>query len=315
MFDIITAIPEIPEIFDSLSIHHMMLSDEIRMKALSDAIRSAVKPGYKVADIGAGTGILSFLSVKAGASKVYAIEKNNTIELAKQISKRNRFGDKIEFIKSDSKEIDLPEKVDVIISETIGHMGLGEDFLSNIIDARNRFLKPKGVLMPKALSIYMVPSKSKEIYEYNELWSNIYWIDYSTIKSYAENNIYVLSCNDKDFISKPQRIIKIDLQKMEKPEFCVKAKFHVDNDAVLYGLAGWFSIGLIDGISIKTSPLHPSTHWKQCFLPIKNKIMVTENEQILLKVNLNYPGKLSCLEISCLVADYKESLKMDLRGA
>ena len=70
-------------------IHRRMLNDRIRTEAFRDAIEKVVKPGDVVVDVGAGTGILSLFAARAGAARVYAIERSPTIEQAKAIARAN----------------------------------------------------------------------------------------------------------------------------------------------------------------------------------------------------------------------------------
>jgi predicted RNA methylase len=50
-----------------------MLDDKVRCEAYKNAIEASVK-GKIVLDIGAGTGFLSVIAAKAGATHVYAVE-------------------------------------------------------------------------------------------------------------------------------------------------------------------------------------------------------------------------------------------------
>jgi predicted RNA methylase len=51
-----------------------MCSDKRRVAAYEAALKASCN-GKVVIDVGAGTGILSFMATEAGATKVYAIEK------------------------------------------------------------------------------------------------------------------------------------------------------------------------------------------------------------------------------------------------
>ncbi|HUU49770.1 MAG TPA: 50S ribosomal protein L11 methyltransferase, partial [Nitrospinota bacterium] len=127
--------------------HKMMLSDRYRTNTFKRAIFETVKPGDVVLDLGAGTGILSFFACMAGAKRVYAVEVDSVIEIAKELARENNLKDKITFINNVSTDISLSEKVDIIISEILGSFGLEEDIIDYMADARERFLKKSGVLI------------------------------------------------------------------------------------------------------------------------------------------------------------------------
>ena len=124
-----------------LDYHLSMLVDEPRMRAFARAVRRSVRPGDVVLDIGAGTGVLSFLACSAGASRVYAVEQGPVIELARGLSERNGFDDRVVFINDWSTAVELPELADVVVTETIGNAALDEGIIAWTIDARHRLLR------------------------------------------------------------------------------------------------------------------------------------------------------------------------------
>jgi hypothetical protein len=64
------------------------------------------------------------------------------VEQARKIVAANGKSDQIEIICGMIEDIQLPEPVDIIISEWMGYMLLYEGMLDSVLYARNRFLKP-----------------------------------------------------------------------------------------------------------------------------------------------------------------------------
>ncbi len=123
-----------------------MLQDYVRTGAYQQAMLnnpSSFKDKV-VLDVGTGTGILSFFAVQAGAKKVYAVEASDSARVAKLLALKNGYDSKVEIIFGKIEEIELPEKVDVIISEPIGFLLVHERMLESYATARERFLKPGG---------------------------------------------------------------------------------------------------------------------------------------------------------------------------
>jgi len=140
----------------SLHSYGQMLGDATRMEAYTAALRRAVKPGSVILDLGCGPGVFALLACQWGARRVYAIEPDNVIELAREAATANGFADRIEFFQNFSTDITLPEKVDVIISDLRGVLPWYRQHIPSIVDARNRFLAPDGVL-PR------LPSRAREV--------------------------------------------------------------------------------------------------------------------------------------------------------
>ena len=107
-----------------------MLADQRRVQAFRRILAVAVSPGDVVVDIGTGTGLLALLAVGAGASRVYAIERGDVIDLAQHIARQNRVEDRVTFVRGDSREVQIPETADLVMGELIGSLGLDEQILS-----------------------------------------------------------------------------------------------------------------------------------------------------------------------------------------
>jgi protein arginine N-methyltransferase 3 len=109
--------------YSSYSIHEQMIKDAARTDAYRDFIygNKDVFKGKVVLDVGCGTGILSMFAAKAGAKKVYSVDASNIIDRAKEIVKLNGLEGTITLLKGRIEDLELPEKVDVLVSEWMGY--------------------------------------------------------------------------------------------------------------------------------------------------------------------------------------------------
>ena len=140
--------------YGEFEVHRTMIRDRVRTDAFHRAINAVVCPGDTVLDVGAGSGILSMFAARAGAARVYAVERTPIAGLAEQLAAANGVADTVTVIQADVIDIELPEQVDVIVSEWLGGFGIDEGMLAPVIAARDRWLKPGGVMIPHTVTAW-----------------------------------------------------------------------------------------------------------------------------------------------------------------
>ena len=59
------------------------------------------------------------------------------------------------------ESVELPEKVDIIISEWMGYFLLRESMLDSVIVARDKYLKPGGSLFPSHARMHIAPIRTE----------------------------------------------------------------------------------------------------------------------------------------------------------
>lgn len=254
--------------------YYDMMSDHVRMENYKKAISKVVKAGDTVVDLGCGLGILSFLSLQAGAKKVYAIEKSDSIRLAREVARLNGLSDRIEFINDNSLKVNLPEKVDVILSETLGSFALEENTLEFTIDARKRFLKEGGKMIPDGLNLWVAPAESGKGTKRIAFWKDIYGVDFSPAINEMAGRLMAEEITPEELLSKPAFYAALDLYKADNTSLSGALTFPIARNAVFHGLAGWFTVKLTEGVVFDTSPVSEKTHWKQAFLAVKEPFSV-----------------------------------------
>lgn len=152
-----------------------------------------------VLDVGTGSGILAVFAARAGARKVYAVEATDMAKYAKRLTEAQGYGDRIEVIQGVIESIELPEKVDIIISEWMGYFLLRESMLDSVLVARDRFLKDDGALYPSHARMFMAPIRTNLTSQRNHAFINAMenWGDFlHDMKSYYNVD---LECLSEDF--------------------------------------------------------------------------------------------------------------------
>ncbi|MEQ2240584.1 Protein arginine N-methyltransferase 8-B [Ilyodon furcidens] len=154
--------------FDSYAhfgIHEEMLKDEVRTLTYRNAMyhNKHVFKDKIVLDVGSGTGILSMFAANAGAKHVYGIECSSISEYSEKIIKSNHLHNVITIFKGKVEEVELPvEKVDIIVSEWMGYCLFYESMLNTVIFARDKWLKPGGLMFPDRAALYVVAIEDRQ---------------------------------------------------------------------------------------------------------------------------------------------------------
>lgn len=253
--------------------HHSMLADELRTGRFVDAILGTVRAGDVVLDIGCGTGLLSLFACLAGARRVYAVEQGPVGHLAAPIAARNGYGDRIEVIPEWSTGAVLPERVDVIVSETIGNMAFDEGIVGWIADARHRLLRSGGRVVPAKLEMVTALVESWDDYADVDRWSRpLHGFDMSPLGELAANNPLGVSLAPGAIVSEPQLVASIDLAEAEGVDFDVRLRLVGRRPATVHGLGCWFTAELAPGVHVSNRPPNPAPSWDQMLLPLPSPL-------------------------------------------
>lgn len=307
--------------FDSytdVTIHEEMIADHVRTNTYRMAIlrNSESIRGKVVLDVGAGTGVLSVFCVQAGAKKVFAVEACSIAEQAVKIVQQNNMGDKIEVIRGTVETVDLPEKVDVIVSEWMGYALLHESMLNSVLYARDKWLQPGGVILPSRAELYIAPISDPLLEDRLHFWYTVkdqYGIDMSCMSDFARrclmnSDITVNSVTVEDVLSHPARFAELDLHSVTVEELrSVKGEFRCESfgSAAVNAFCVYFTVTFPcpdKPIVLSTSPFKPETHWKQAVLYLDAPVDVVQDTLVTGEVSM-YPSEESARHI-CIHVDY-----------
>lgn len=193
--------------YEQMSVHELMLKDRPRTETYRHAISAAIAQvarerrvarelgvlaqtdaPIRMVDVGAGTGILCMCAAVAAKQQqvpiqIVAIEGSRMAEVAAALIEQNGFAEVVTVVHGTVEDLaTLPGcrggDVDIIVSEWMGFYLLHESMLNSVLVARDRWLRPGGLMLPSQATIYAAPLSLARPLSW---WNDVYGFDYSSV--------------------------------------------------------------------------------------------------------------------------------------
>jgi type II protein arginine methyltransferase len=173
-----------------------LVQDTTRHKIYESAFRRAIRPGDRVLDIGAGTGLFAMMASRAGAGEVITCEAIPQVAaVASEIIGHNGFASRVRVVPKHSSDLeigtDLEGPVDVVVFDNLANNLIGAGALPAIEDALRRLARPGARVIPprgkiqialgedrQALSEGMIDVEGFDLTPFNRLappWYQLSW--------------------------------------------------------------------------------------------------------------------------------------------
>jgi protein arginine N-methyltransferase 1 len=175
-----------------------------------------------------------------------------------------------------------PPKVNVVVSETLGNYPLEEHIIETLADARRRFLKRGGILIPQRIDQFVAPVIGDRIQRELSKWDDT-GFDLSAAKTMSLNNIYVRTLAAKELLDSGSNALKwdtVDLGKDDRATRKGDASWKLKAPATIYGFATWWTAELTQGVTLSTAPDAPRTHWEQLYFPMLSPLEAKAGDTI-----------------------------------
>lgn len=255
------------------------------MDAYTAALRRTVRQDSVVMDLGCGPGIFALLACKLGARRVYAVEPENIVGLAREAAAANGCLERIEFFEKLSTEITLPEPATVIISDLRGVLPWFEQHIPSIIDARERLLARGGVLIPQRDILWAAVVEAPQQYE--EIvgpWRNQFDLDLSAGTRLVTNTWRKSRIKPEQLLTDPVCWTTLDYYEVNSPDIRAEISWQAARNGTAHGLAVWFDSELAEGIRFSNHPSAPETIYGIGFFPFSQPVELMENEHVTVRL-------------------------------
>jgi protein arginine N-methyltransferase 1 len=263
--------------------------DNASQSHFKQALQKNIRPGDVVLDLGTGSGLHSLFACQAGAKKVYAIDCEPIIEVAKETARANGFGDRIEFIYDLAENVILPEKVDVIITN-IGFLNT----LQVLPEMVRRHLRPGGKVIPSGLELQFALVDAPEQHrEKVGFWDQEkFGFDFTAFKTMASNHPLYTVYDPDQLLSEGQSLGRLDMLNTEQDWMEKEIVLTPLRDGLAHGLAGWYRFWAGEDLLMSTEPplKLDKEIWTQILLPFEKPLLFKKDEPVTFRIGMYARG-------------------------
>ncbi len=260
----------------AMQYYRELLAQPGRIEAFRGAINAVVRPADSVLEIGSGLGTFAFFAADAGATRVWAVDGDPVIHVAKAIARINGYEDRVEFIRGWIPDVDLPQPATVI---------LFEDFPPRLVDAqmfrilklvRTKYAAPTARYIPGHATMHIAPITAfRNVLDAVGPQECLYDIDWSASREYAAHAVHYSRATPEMMVGEPAKISTIDFSHGVNPaDLGGRATWTLPAGTVVDALAYWFDLELAPGIDISNAPGSAPASWGHCVLPLDSPVTV-----------------------------------------
>src|SRR5215472_9311964 len=266
----------------SLNAYGSMIADRVRVDAYAEALKKTIRKGSVVLEIGTGPGVFAVLACKLGASRVFAVEPSEIIQVAREVAAANECADRIEFFEQFSHHVTLPARADVLLSDLRSVLPFFQRHIPAIVDARHRFLAPGGTLIPRKDTVWAAIVEAPKRYgDIVDPWDqNPFGQDLHPARELAVNNAVKAHVSPSQLLTGQVLCATLDYVSIEDTDIRASLEWTVDRSGTGHGIVVWFDAELAEGVSFSNAPGAPEGIYDSLFFPWPQPVALARGQMV-----------------------------------
>jgi hypothetical protein len=200
------------------------------------------------------------MAALCGAKRVYALEQSEFSRSIPAVAEASGVGDIVQVVRGDYSKVILPEKCDVMVTETFGAWSYAEDPCPDVSKCAANNLKPDGIVVPHAVRMWLAPMAECPTGILDPFRRYDTGVNLTPLLGDARRRGHIT-------IADPATVgAAIDVGTYAFPShWPIETEFTIPEDC--NALCVWYDLLMAPGVVLPTGPHDPLTHWKQSVLP------------------------------------------------
>jgi SAM-dependent methyltransferase len=262
-----------------------MIGDVHRTGAYVRALQKMVTPESVVLDIGAGFGFFAVLAAKLGARHAYAVEPNDAIGLGPALARANGVADRVSFFQGDSRQVDLPERANVLVEDVRGILPLHAERIKLLCDARERLLTADARFVARRDHIWAAPARHAPSLQRSieTTGADTHGVDLRGLRGHVVDEARRRRPAPDELLLPGAPLGALDLLTVTDPNFEGRARWTPATAVTVDGFALWFDAELAEGEWFSTRPGPEQTIHGCLSLPLRAPLQVPAGAELALR--------------------------------
>ncbi|EDW28617.1 GL18857 [Drosophila persimilis] len=248
--------------------------------------------GRVILVLSCGVGTLALMAARiGGAKRVYAVDHSMVTNYAELVVKQNHFEHTVKVLHGRIADLKLPEKVDGIVCNWMGHSLLWNSEILEVLEARDRWLKKNGFILPDLGALYLVGAAEPELKGLCDWWRSVYYFKMNAMRRCALSEPRYAKTHADCVLTLAHRVLALNLKRATPEDLQIDRdiRLKVTKDGHLECFTLYFDVAFSQCHRQRTLSCNPclssgyNSLWLQTVLFVERSFVLREN--------LHYAGR------------------------